>query len=376
MSSRGFGSLRRRSDADLGTTPGRTRFGRVLPVVVLLSLTAAFVASCSDDAARNEARTQPTTGTVKPTTTTSVPGAPAPDDTIPGLWLLTPAGLLDENLDAWATPGDGETLRDPVDDGRGGVVYVRCGKASGCGAEEAADPARQPRTLGLAEHVYAVGEYRGVRSMLVTGSGDDALADPSTGEPIAGPAIAVVRVRERDPIGGVSGTSGAGRDPPRCVRRGWQPRRDRRVCGGERQLCDLPLEQHRRTVRPLGRRTDGTGIAALERGRADEHHHAPEAAPIVSLAVPDGGAVTWVTRTGDGQVAVNRAGEPPMTFAGVAGDDAVTDGKWLAVRKGDTVTMIDLANPEHRGTRKVPADTSRMAIREGGAGGSGGRGML
>ncbi|MEI2652952.1 MAG: hypothetical protein V9G12_12555 [Microthrixaceae bacterium] len=145
------------------------------PATVVLAALAAvaavsLLASCSSDDAISPSET--TTGIAPETTTTTTidPGStsvPEARAELPGLWLATSGGIVDETGEVWAKPRPGETLRSPLSDGVGGVVYLRCtGDTLPRVVEDQQLKGVSPLALGEADNLMAIGTYQDHRVLL------------------------------------------------------------------------------------------------------------------------------------------------------------------------------------------------------------------
>ena len=145
--------------AMIGPMWSRARWIGAIGIVAAVSVP---LAGCSDatDAAQNSSTSTSTTGPRSTTVpTTRVPAAPE----LPGLWAVSDTGVVDEAGQRFASPVDGsdEVLRSLVDDGSGGVFYLRCPEplATECAVEHAQEPNGEPRRLGAAVDLLAAGTW-------------------------------------------------------------------------------------------------------------------------------------------------------------------------------------------------------------------------
>lgn len=339
-----------------------------LPMVVIAALSAlvavSVLASCSSDDAASPSETttgiapQTTTTTTIDPGTTSVPSAGT--DELPGLWLATSGGITDETGDVWAKPRAGETLRSPLSDGVGGVVYLRCtGDTLPCVIEDQQLKGVSPLALGEADNLMAVGTYQNHR-VLLTGWTDTTIV-PSFEEDRSGLVARLVDMdtKEVTPLNGWYGWESS--PFAAAVENGRFA-----VCFGEGESCTLSTTENPDDLPPV----DGV-----------------DPATVLSLALdPTGVRLTWVeTVPMSGEVIVGALDLPGGTATTVdvqaanapASDDAVTDGSWVAVRTGTQVALSQLATTGPvaltgmSGTRTVPDGVSEMALREPAGGGGG-----
>lgn len=309
---------------------------------------------CSDpsDAAQSSTTSTSTTAS-RPTAvpTTRIPAASEP----PGLWVVAESGVLDESGQRYAAPVEGseEVLRSIVDDGAGGVYYLRCPEplATECAVEHAKEPNGEPRRLGTAVDLLAAGT-RGERSVLAvavidpareanqeadTGQTSGHLLDTTTGE-----SIGTFEWYGWDT--GPTALDLAGDSIVACMGRG--------------EYCDIGASNDP-AVMP-------TAIEGIE----------PDLT-VSSLVLDAAGSVlAWIQlEPMDGSVvAVHRdlatgreVRDELRTSDEALPADAVTDGVWAAVRVGETVYLHELLDGTGAGTRTVPSTTSEIALRSSGA---------
>ncbi len=296
-------------------------------------------------------RSTSTTSTV-PRSESTEPGTTG-DDGIPGLWLATGSGIVDSDGQVWAEPKAGETLRNPIDDGVGGVAYLRCiADRVTCTIEDARTRGKVPAVLGEADTLLAAGSYQ-QRRVLLTSWTDPSLV-PSFEANVSG---LVARLVEMD----------SGQVTPMLGWFGWETgpfsgdvESDRfATCLGEGEVCQA-----------------GTAIGMTPFvpivGR--------EPATVTSLALDPGATrLTWIET--EPMAGVVTAVVADLATANVAAtvlssptaepaDDAVTDGTCVAIRTGAEVEMVQLGPDGVRGTVEVPDDVAEMAIRTAGGGGA------
>jgi len=338
-------------------------------VAATLVATLALVAGCSDDS--NASPSESTTGTLPrststlPTTTTTTMLAPdgsdgPGSDSLAGLWLATAEGITDEDGTVYAKPDADETLREPVDDGFGGVFYSRCaGDAVTCSVEHVLRRGTEPQVIGDADRLFAVGTYQG-RQVLITSWTDPSLV-PSFEGNVSGLVARLLDTTNGDVLGPYawfgweSGPFAADVENDTFV-----------ACFGEGEACGF--SKFADPALPSGE-VAGT-----------------EFSTVMSLALDmEATKLTWLEMapmTGSLHVHIADlgSGAPPATEElrtedEAPADDAVTDGTWVAIRTGTTVEMRSLGENEAEGEREVPDDVTGMAIRSLGSAGSS-NGML
>ncbi|NLA34895.1 MAG: hypothetical protein GX868_04300, partial [Actinobacteria bacterium] len=183
---------------------GRVRW---IGVIGMVATGAVALAGCSDptDATQNATTSTSATRSTAPPTT-RVPAAPQ----LPGLWVATSAGIVDESGQRYASPAEGsnEVLRSLVDDGAGGVFYLRCpeGAASDCAVEHAHEPNGEPVELGRAEELLAVGTWGERPVLAVTAIEPTSEATSKPGDEAGG-----------ETGGGDPATQAPAQAPPRAV---------------------------------------------------------------------------------------------------------------------------------------------------------------
>ena len=338
------------------------------PATVVLAALAAvaavsLLASCSSDDAISPSET--TTGIAPETTTTTTidPGStsvPEAGAELPGLWLATSGGIVDETGEVWAKPRPGETLRSPLSDGVGGVVYLRCtGDTLPCVVEDQQLKGVSPLALGEADNLMAIGTYQDHR-VLLTGWTDTTIV-PSFEEDRSGLVARLIDMdtQQVTPLDGwygwESGPFAADVENGRFA-----------VCFGEGESCTLSATDDPSDLPPVPD---------------------VDAATVLSLALDATGArLTWVESVPmSGEVKVGTLDLPGGAATTVdiqpanapASDDAVTDGVWVAVRVGRQVALSQLATTGPAaltgvtGTRTVPDGVTEMALREPAGGGGG-----
>lgn len=336
---------------------------------VVAAIAAVFLtvvaAGCSSDDAGSPPST--TTGIADPITTTTAP-APDPGDSapdggaaaMPGLWLAGPDGIADETGEVWARPRGGESLRSPLADGVGGVVYLRCtGDVRPCVVEDVPVRGMSPVALGEADTLYAVGTFQ-ERPVLLTGWTDPSVV-PSFEEDRSQLVARLIdlQTHEITPLPGWYGwESGpfAG-----DVERGTFV-----VCFGEGEVCQLSKGSDPAGLTPV----DGLDLAT-----------------VMSLAIDvEATRVTWVQSTPmSGQVEIHVLSLADGTTTSTelqpesapAVDDIVTDGAWVATRTGTAVVLTELAATGPAGTTGVTGTVTvtegvtEMSLRPTGGGGGG-----
>lgn len=342
-----------------GVLGRRRRRSRRVGVVAATFAAVALIAGCGTDEAAEPPST--TTGVVDRSTTTARPPSTSGDDAddLPGLWLAGPAGITDEQGTSWAEPKTGESLRSPLDDGLGGVLYLRClGDAPTCDVEHATSKDTVAAVIGEADSLLAVGTIDDRRVIISTWT--DPTIVPSMEEDRSG---LVARLIDLDDgtvtalagwFGWESGPFAADVEEGRYV-----------VCFGEGESCSMTTSTGIDAPAPLA----GTDVAT-----------------VMSVAVEaDGTKVTWVeAEPMSGVVNAHTAELPsgvPTTIQlrsedAPTADDMVTDGEWVAIRTGTDVVFRDLAaDPTvDVGTLTVVDGVSEMALRT--AGGSAGSSVL
>jgi len=333
----------------------RRSSGAITALVATILVATVAGCSSSDDTGSSS---DTTTGTVgrSTTTTTTEPVSPSTSagttSTTPGLWLATPAGITDEKGTVWAKPKDGETLRAPLDDAMGGVVYLRCvGETPTCAIEDATVRDQVPLSLGPADGLLAVGTAH-ERRVLITSWTDPSIV-PSFEENRSSLVARLVDMEN-------------GQVTPLAGWFGWESgpfaadvENDQFAgCFGEGETCGFGLATGPDQVAPV----DGI-----------------EPATVTSLALdPEGKQLTWVEAAPmSGAVDVKSmtlpAGNPTSVQIqgdeAPAADDAVTDGSWVAIRVGTSVSFHHLTGDPGDTTLTVAGGVTEMAIRELGGGG-------
>ena len=199
--------------------PSRFASRRLL-IVAVVGCVALLTAACGDDDASPSDTTtgvvdrSSTTTTTAPTVTTE-PSSEAPV----GLWLSAPTGISTDDGDRFATPAAGETLRSPVDDGHGGVYYLRCTDASpSCAVEHVVERNGTPMKVGEADDLLALGTFQ--NSTVLLTSWTDPARVPSFEGDVSGLVARALdrggRLGRRRRSNGSAGR--AGRSPPT-----WRP---------------------------------------------------------------------------------------------------------------------------------------------------------
>ena len=342
-----------------------SRFPRPL-TAALAALSAAVLLAgsvgCSSDDAASPSST--TTGIADPiTTTTTSPSTPSTSSAdgsadLPGLWLASPTGISDESGELWARPRAGETLRSPLDDGIGGVIYLRCtGTQATCSIEDVPTKGASPTVHGTADSLLAVGTYREQRVVLTT------MTDPSivpSFEDNRSQLVAQLIELDADTVTTIAGWFGWESGPFAA-----DVEQNTFVnCSGEGEMCELATGSDPTQLAPVAGVEPST-VMALALDPAATRATWVEAAPmsgqvsVHALELPNGTTTEFELRP-DGS---------PLA------DDAVTDGNWVAVRSGTTVTLTQLATTgpaataAGAGTRTVPAGVTEIALRASGGGG-------
>lgn len=348
-------------------------------LVVAVAVTVAATAACGSDGPVTGS-SDTTTGTVDRLSTTTAPdpsdpqdpggsqapgpggadpGGADPGSEVPGLWLASPVGITDEQAAVYATPAPGESLRDPVDDGEGGVFYLRCtDPAPTCAIEHATAPDGTPTAIGTADDLLALGTREG-RRVLVT-SWTDVDRVPSAEQDAGSRVGRLVDVDDQRIEGPYE----------------W--------FGWERRPFVADVEEDRLVM--------CVGVAATCRF---SRLTAPEAPPVPITGIAEGSVVSavldvegvqlaWLERPGGSggvvahrrhlqgteatEVTLREASDPPV-------DEAVTDGVWAALRTAGTVELWPLQADGPAGAeaveQAVPADVTQMAIKSTGGGGGG-----
>lgn len=331
--------------------------GAALAAVVL-------VAGCSDDSVRQQPVTTRPSTTVgsgdATTTTTSTPGTTTPSvGDVPGLWLITPAGVTTEDGLRFAEPAEGtdEMFRAPVDDGTGGVVFLRCsdGEVDDCAIEHVPSRGADPVALGLAVDLLGVGTWadRPVVVAVVAGlpGGGAAGVDGALTE-----SAAIIDLETAAVVGTYDWSATGPRAFAGDVEAGVIT-----FCVGDGEHCTLAI-----TSNPA------VGLTAVAGEGAE--------GTITSATLStDGNAVVWVElEPMSGSVTAHQRNltngqqvdEPLRTQDQAAPDDVVTDGLWSAVRVGETVYLKELFGQPGVGTRTVPTGTREIAIRVDGSAGA------
>lgn len=320
--------------------------------------TMVITSACSSDGTVESSET--TTGivdrsstTLDTTTTTAPRSGGAGEEALVGLWLATPEGITDETGEVWAEPAVGETLRAPLDDGLGGVLYLRCpSNDASCVIEDARQPDQVPVELGEADSLIAVGESNGAR-VLLTSWRDQAVV-PSFEQNTSGLVMRVIDLDSAEVLQVVPSWFGWESGPFAAdVANGrWV------ACFGEGETCEIGSMP--------------TPEAPLEPFAGVEY------STVMSLALDaEGSHVAWVeTLPMSGAVNVWSmdlvGGVPSSTElraeSDTPSDDAVTDGVWVAVRVGTEVEVRELESGQE-GTIDVASGVTEMAIRSSGSSG-------
>lgn len=326
----------------------RLRFAarRLAPLLVAVVMVVAACSADDDPSASPDT----TTGTVPrdPTTTTTstLPG----EADLPGLWLVTSTGLYDEEGERWSSLEVDQTLRNPVDDGAGGVYYLRCvDVAPNCAIEHVDSAGGTPAVLGEAQRLLALGTAGGAPLLLT--SWQDPAVTPSFEGNVSGLVLRTVDVQSREtssPVtpwfGWESGPFAADVENDLVA-----------ACVGEGETCELFTSDGLDGVR-----TPVPGV---------------DFSTVMSLVLDaEGTQLTWLVSepmagTLSARVLDLESGEiadtPLRAETDDPADESVTDGTWAAVRVGSTVDLVDLVEGT-TGQREVPDDVSEMAIRSGG----------
>ena len=340
--------------------PARSGPPRVLALAV--AAVALLLAGCGSDDDASPPSTTTGIATTEPTSPTTTGASDEPSDDLPGLWVVGPTGLADETGQVWATAAGGEVLRAPTSVATGGVAYLRCaGETPTCKLEVVATAGAAPQQLGDADDLLAAGTVDD-RATLLVGATDPTIV-PSFEENRSSKVARLVDVE-------------SGRTTPVAGWFGWESGPfvaafvpgHFAACFGEGETCELSTGTDPASMSPVA----GAG----------------DPSTVLSLALDDGGErMTWVTAVPmTGAVSVHLA---DVSAGGEASsievrkrstppaDDVVTDGGWVAVRSGAEVTLWQLSTDGpleltgNQGTRKVPAETTEITLREPGGGGSG-----
>ena len=292
-----------------------------------------------------------------PTAPTTTPA----EDPLPGLWLGLGSSINDEHGTQYAAAGRGENVRAPLDDGTGGVIYLRCfGDTLDCAIEHVTEPNGTATKLGVASDLLAVGRFKG-HPALVTAWKDpsvepDATADRSGqfGRIIdldSGTAVATYNW-----YGWESGPFVADVENDQFV-----------LCNGAGGICDLTLRA-------------GDGAAA------DQRFSGVPTAQVSSVALDaDGKVATWVTTDLDSGATVARVRQlasgatTSVTLlrpSEPAASTSATDGKWVALLVGDRIRLREIVGGTKRGQLVAPAGVLSISIRKPGKSGTAGQNPL
>lgn len=337
-----------------------SRISRRLLVLLTVTLMAALAATACGSGDDPLASPDTTTGTVPRNSTTTTTAVPEGTEDVPGLWLVTSTGLVDETGERWAAVKVDESLRNPVDDTAGGVYYLRCvGEAANCAVEHVDRPDGTPVVIGEAQRLLGLGVLGG-RAVLITSWLDEAVT-PSPETDTSGLVARFVDVQSRETT------------TPAAPWYGWESgpfaadvENDLvAACFGEGESCEL------RTATGL----DGE-MTTVAGG---------DFSTVMSVALDaDATRLTWLVSepmagTVTARVLELPSGTPVDTQLRAAEEDppdeVVTDGTWAAVRVGAVVTLTDLVQAT-TGEREVPPDVTEMALRSAGGASSGGTSIL
>ena len=337
---------------------GQGRSGRVLGMLVAASV--LLVVACSDGSSSTleRSRTQPTTTVVEGSTPTTTVGAQTPTtrtkvDELPGLWIATEHNVQDDaGVVVAEAQDDSEVFRSPLDDGAGGVIYLRCtdGSERACAIERVAAGTEDAVVLGSALRLFALGTWN-ERPVVVTGFVDPArTADFETDR--SDLLVGLVDLETGDLAataswyGWESGPFAIDVEAAMVA-----------VCIGEGETCEL------------GTATDPAQMPLALEGAAD-------GATVTSLALSaDATVLTWVESEPMGGTVVahhrDLLGTATESIELRSSDasspqEAITDGYWAAVRVDEVVYFTELLGGVGTGSKMVPIDTREVALRAGG----------
>lgn len=328
-------------------------------------MTLASACGTDDDASPSDVttgtidRSTSTTTTTQPEGTDPSTGGPGADDPLVGLWLALPVGITDEEGTVYAKSKAGETLRSPLDDGLGGVYYLRCvDDRPNCTIEHSISPDQVPAELGEASTLLAVGTSDSV-PVLLTSWMDPSLT-PSFEANVSGLVARVIdletaKVVSTQPwFGWESGPFAADVENDIAA-----------VCFGEGESCSLSLLAGVGGTPVTVEGVDLATVMSLALDATGQHLTWVESTPMdgavtlhTAVVSPTGPSATDVTT-----VPLSEEGQPSP-------DDAVTDGSWVALRTGVKVAVREVGGQERDGEIKVPPGVIEMALRTPGAGGS------
>lgn len=340
---------------------------RFVGVALSLSvlITMSLVAGCSGNDSAGDGTTTLPRDTVAPTTRTPDTTEPGdPQDQLPGLWLATPKGIVDQDDVVYAAAGPDEQLRSPIDDGDGGVFYVRCPSNSEmCAAEHVTEPDGKPVALGEATGLLARGTVAGEPVLLTSWTDPKRAPDFTTN--VSGQVVRVIDTVKgavkgvHDWYGWESGPFAADVENDVFA-----------ACFGEGETCGLSLL----------RDPDADGTAVED----------AEISHIVELALSaQADRLSWLELTIDGTYIIHdrdliagssrsRPIEPldaPMdpdepAISPDALGVATTDGDWVAVFNGSSVEFTQLYGDQLTGVGEVPEDPREIALQSSGGGGA------
>lgn len=362
-------------------------------VGAVLLATAVATTGCSGSSDADSATTT-TTSTTSPASvaTTAPPKVTEP----PGLWLATATGVVDELGERFAspTPGTGEYFRSLVDDGAGGVFYLRCVEPDGalatpdelapnessttlapsepvdtgtgtCQIEHAVEPNGTPTLLGTAQELFGAGRW-GDAAVIVAAiedsTGDGTANDPGvtttspttaqadTNDAASAESVGALLDAESGAVVAtfdwyVDGGEPVAVDVSKSLLVG---------CVGAGEECTI-VSSEDPAVPPVP--VDGiAGDVTVSSLVLDS-----EAATIAWVEVERmGGTVTVIHRDlASGNENRDELRGPDEAQA----TDAVTDGRWAAVRVGETVYLSELLDGVGTGSRTVPPTTTEIALR-------------
>lgn len=337
--------------------------GAAITCSVLVTL--SLVAGCSGDDSAGDGTTTLPRDTIAPTTATPETTAPVdPQDQLPGLWLATSKGIVDDEDTVYAPAAADEQLRSPVDDGNGGVFYLRCAENSEmCAIEHVTTPEGKPEALGEATDLMALGTLAG-KPVLLTGWKDPARTPDFTTN-VSELVVRVIDAVTGDVVsvhewyGWESGPFAADVENDVFA-----------ACFGEGETCGLSILRDPDA--------DGTPVEDAEIGH------------VMQLALSaQADRLTWLELTVDNTytihdrdlIAGRSASRPVEPFAAPTDPDdppiapdalgiATTDGEWVAVFNGTTVELTQLYGDQLAGIREVPDDPREIALQSSGGGGA------
>ena len=286
-------------------------------------------------------------------TTTESPDA----GSLPGLWISLGTSINDERGTQYARARSGQRLIDPVDDGAGGVIYLRCvDQSPNCRIELVSEPGGPATDLGEAVRLLAVGTSAERRTLLVVWR--DATVTPNSGADVSGlfgRAIDIdgaIVFATYNWYGSESGPVVGDVEQDQFV-----------LCTGEGVTCVLSLRS-------------GDGAAPVQ-PFVDVGSVAASSAALDS----EGRIVTWVaTDPGDGSTTVNvrtmATGATTSVELLAAGEarptDTDTDGEWVALLVGERAQLRQIAGRTRRGQLVMPPGVLSIALRTPAGGGASG----